>query len=170
VSNFLRYLSIRISIEKIQIQPAMYKEIQDFLSSKAIAIVGASHKKNEFSHMLLAAFVEKGFIVYPVNPNCQEIEGLKTYPSIAVLPNDVEAVYIIKRKDLAIDMAREAANKGIKKIWIHVKCNSPEVKELSKEFGITIIAGECFFMWAEPVKGFHKFHRFIRSIFDSNVQ
>ena len=148
----------------------MYKEIQEFLSSKAIAIVGASHKKNEFSHMLLDAFVSKGFTVYPVNPSYNEIDGIKTYPTISVLPNDVDAVYIIKRKDLAIDMAREAAIRGIKKIWIHVKCNSPEIKELSKEYGVTIIAGECFFMWAEPVKGLHKFHRFIRSIFDKDVQ
>lgn len=148
----------------------MCKEINEFLNSKSVAIVGVSRKKESFSRVLLDAFITRGFNVFPVNPKVNEIVGLKTYPSILQLPADVDAVYIIKRKDLAINLAREAANKGIKKIWIHVKCDSPEIHELSKEFGVSIIAGECFFMWAEPVKGVHAFHRFLRRLFDSSIR
>ena len=105
-----------------------------------------------------------------MNPNADEIDCLKCYSSISELPDEVEAVYILKRKEFAIELAREAAIKGIKKIWIHIKCNSPELKEISKEFGVSIIAGECFFMWAEPVKGVHMFHRFIKEIFASSKE
>lgn len=145
----------------------MYKEINEFFESKAIAIVGVSREKNSFSRVLQTAFTEKGYKVYIVNPNADEIDCNKCFHSIAELPDDVEAAYILKQKDLAIQLAREAAIKGIKKIWIHIKCKSPELKEISVEYGVSIIAGECFFMWAEPVKGVHRFHRFLREIFSS---
>jgi predicted CoA-binding protein len=147
----------------------MYKEIDDFFQSKAIAIVGVSRDKNHFSHLLADAFIKREYKVYPINPNTDEICEIKCFRSISQVPDDVEAIYIIMRSDLAIDMAREAAARGIRKIWIHVKCNSPEIKDISSKYGISIIAGECFFMWAEPVKGIHRFHRFIRSLFDSRV-
>ncbi|MDY0254699.1 MAG: CoA-binding protein, partial [Tenuifilaceae bacterium] len=53
-------------------------------------------------------------------PNETEIDGLKCYQSIIQLPDTIDAAYIVKRKELAIDLAHEIANKGIKKIWIHV--------------------------------------------------
>jgi predicted CoA-binding protein len=146
----------------------MYKEnadINNFLSSKSVALIGVSRDKQSYSRILLKAFVDKGFEVFPVNPNETEIDGIKCYQSITQLPDSIDAAYIIRRKDIAIDLAREAANRGIKKIWIHVKCDDPNIKELCKEYGVTVIAGECFFMWAEPVKGVHAFHRFLRNIF-----
>ncbi len=146
----------------------MYKEnvdIKNFLSSKSVALIGVSREKQSYSRMLLKAFIDKGFEVFPVNPNETEIDELKCYQSITQLPDSIDAAYIIRRKEVAVDLARELANKGIKKIWIHVKCDAPNIKELCKEFGVTVIAGECFFMWAEPVKGVHAFHRFFRNIF-----
>jgi predicted CoA-binding protein len=146
----------------------MYKEndeIQSFLNSKSVALIGVSRNKQSYSRTLMKAFIDKGFDVFPVNPNETDIDGQKCYQSITQLPDTIDAAYIIKRKEVAIDLAREVANKGIKKIWIHVKCDAPNIKELCKEYGVTVIAGECFFMWAEPVKGVHAFHRFLRSIF-----
>ncbi|MDX9770266.1 MAG: CoA-binding protein [Tenuifilaceae bacterium] len=146
----------------------MYKDnvdVKNFLSSKSVALIGVSRNKQSYSRSLMKAFVDKGFEVFPVNPNETEIDGLKCYQSITQLPDYIDAAYIIKRKEVAVDLAREAANKGIKKIWIHVKCDAPDIKELCNEYGVTVIAGECFFMWAEPVKGVHAFHRFLRNIF-----
>ncbi|PKP39367.1 MAG: hypothetical protein CVT98_02075 [Bacteroidetes bacterium HGW-Bacteroidetes-15] len=148
----------------------MKNNIQDFFKSKTVAIIGASRNKDSFSRMMLNELVSKGYTVFPVNPNEDEIAGLRAYRSIAQLPDAIEAAYIINRKEIAIDLAREAAEKGIKTIWIHVKCNSPEIEFLSQEHGVKVIAGECFFMWAEPVKGVHRFHKFVRSIFDRSIR
>lgn len=148
----------------------MKNEIQDFFKSKTVAIIGASRNKDSFSRMMLTELVGKGYTVFPVNPNEDEIAGLKAYRSITQLPDAIEAAYIINRKEIAIDLAREAATKGIRKIWIHVKCSSPEIDFLKKEHGVKVIAGECFFMWAEPVKSIHRFHKFVRSIFDSSIR
>lgn len=143
----------------------MKETINSFFQSKNIAITGFSRKPYSHSRAIYNSFVEKGFSVYPINP-CQEaIDGIKVYPSIDSLPSEVDAVYIINNKDLSLKIAQEAAAKGIKKIWIHVKCNSQYAQEVEKKYGLSIVMGECFFMWAEPVKGVHNFHRFVRSLF-----
>jgi hypothetical protein len=146
----------------------MYRDVADinsFLSSKSVALIGVSRNKQSYSRALLDAFVSKGFNVYAVNPNVLDIDGVKSFQSVAELPAEIEAAYIINKKELAIGLAQEVASKGIKKIWIHVKCDDPKIKDLCKEHGVTMIAGECFFMWAEPVKGVHAFHRFLKNIF-----
>ncbi len=148
----------------------MYREVEDFLQTKAVAIASVSRDQNCFSRLLFDAFKERGYRVYPINKNAETIGDQTCYKSITQVPDDVEAMYIIMRRDNAIDVAREAANRGIRRIWIHVNCSAPELKELNEKYGISIIAGECFFMWAEPVKGFHRFHRLIRSLFDSKVK
>ena len=148
----------------------MKNAINNFFDSKTIAIVGASRNKDSFSRIMLNDLVTKGFEVFPVNPNEDEIAGIKAYRSIDLLPDGIEAAYIINRKDIAANLAHDAASKGIKKIWVHVKTDSTIIENLKKEFGAEIISGECFFMWADPVKGVHRFHRFLRSIFDSTVR
>jgi predicted CoA-binding protein len=143
----------------------MYREVTNFLQARAIAITGFSRDPNSFSRILYKAMLDRGFVVYPVNQCLTEIDGIKTYPSMTDVPSDVEAVYILNKEETSLRLAKEAAEKGITSIWIHVKCNTAKAKEIEREYGISMIMGECFFMWAEPVVGFHKFHRFIRTLF-----
>ncbi|HOP04863.1 MAG TPA: CoA-binding protein [Tenuifilaceae bacterium] len=148
----------------------MYKEINEFLQARSIAVVGVSRNEKSFGRTLLKAFSSRGYNVLVVNPNADSIDCYSCYRSIAQLPENVEAAYILKRNEVAVQLAREAATKGIKKIWIHVKCNSPELKEISNEYGVSIIVGECFYMWAEPVKGIHRIHRFLHDLFSSGKE
>jgi uncharacterized protein len=143
----------------------MKETINTFFQSKNIALTGFSRKPYSHSRSIYNSLVEKGFIVYPINPSQTEIDGIKVYATISELPNDIEAIYIINSKENSEALAREAAQKGISKIWVHTICNPNDLKTIGNQYGIAIIMGECFYMWAEPVKGIHSFHRFIRSLF-----
>ncbi len=143
----------------------MYREATNFLQSRAIAITGFSRNPQSFSRALYKAMVDRGFVVYPVNQCQTEIDGIKVFPTVNDVPSDVEAIYIINKKETSLQLASQAAERGIKNIWIHVKCNTSEARAIEQKHGISMIMGECFFMWAEPVVGFHKFHRLIRMLF-----
>lgn len=143
----------------------MYKETSSFFQSKAIALTGFSRNPKSFSRLIYNALTDRNFVVYPVNPNFNGDDSIRVYPSLSQVPVDVDAVYILNHKKTSFQIAREAASLGIRKIWIHTKCNSAEAREIEKKYGISMIMGECFFMWAEPVKGVHRFHRFIRTLF-----
>ena len=41
---------------------------------------------------------------------------------------------------------------------------SPELIQRAKELGIPIITKKCPLMYAAPVEGFHKFHRFFTKL------
>ncbi len=63
----------------------MKKPVLDyFFSPEAVAVIGASPKKGSIGFTLLDNLRRDGFTgpIYPINPNHEEILGLKTYPAI----------------------------------------------------------------------------------------
>jgi predicted CoA-binding protein len=141
------------------------ESVEQFLNFKCIAIIGVSSDPKKYSRMVYSAFCEKGYNALAVNPKLTEIDGAKCYPTISSLPDTVDAVIIIIKGEKAKDILNETINKGVKNIWLHQGCDlkKPEVITMGKD--INLISGECAFMWLQPVEGFHKFHRFVRSLF-----
>jgi acyl-CoA synthetase (NDP forming) len=68
--------------------------LKPLLEPRSIAIVGASARAGSFGRTTLNQTLAQGFDgqVYPVNPNQQEILGLKCYPSLADLPKPADLV------------------------------------------------------------------------------
>ncbi len=50
--------------------------IQEFINDRKVAIVGASAKKDNFGRSLLLELRKKDYEVFPVNPKCEEVEGI----------------------------------------------------------------------------------------------
>ena len=70
--------------------------LKPLLEPRSIAIVGASQRPGSFGRTTLAQTIAGGFNgrIYPVNPNQQEILGLKCYPSLADLPEPPDLVIL----------------------------------------------------------------------------
>ena len=81
------------------------------------------------------------------------------------VPGEIENLLIAVPKSQTIDVAKQAKEKGVKRIWIQQMSDTTEALEMVKEAGIELIAKKCIFMFAEPVSGVHKFHRFIAKLF-----
>src|SRR5688572_27778841 len=70
--------------------------IDRMLNPRSIAIVGASAKGGYGGRLLNAVLKAKDRVnVYPVNPNYEEISGVRSYPSIAALPEAPDLVGIV---------------------------------------------------------------------------
>ena len=70
------------------------KLVDDFVALKKIAVVGVSRKKAKFGNTIYREMREKGYWVYPVNPNADVIEGDTCYPDLLSLPEKVDGVII----------------------------------------------------------------------------
>ncbi|HPE76390.1 MAG TPA: CoA-binding protein [Draconibacterium sp.] len=140
-------------------------EIQKFLEPRKMAIAGASRNMKKFGGVVFKELKEKGFELYPVNPNAAEIQGVKCCKSVEELPSDVENLLIITSSEETTSVARAAIEKGIKMIWIQQKSETPEAVKTITDAGITLIHNKCILMFASPVKGFHGFHRFLTKTF-----
>ncbi len=142
-------------------------EIQKFLEPRKMAIAGASRNSKKFGGVVFHELRDKGFILYPINPNAEEIQGIKCYKSVEELPADVEHLLILTSKEETDSVAEAAILKGIKMIWIQQKSDTPEAIKSIGEAGIGLIYNKCIMMFASPVKGFHGFHRFLSKTFGS---
>ncbi len=139
--------------------------IQKFLDSKEIAIAGASRNPKKFGGAVFKELKEKGFTLHPVNPNTDEIQGQKCYQSVFDLPDNVSNLFIVTPKQKTPDIVNAAIRKGVKMIWIQQKSETPEAVKAAEDAGIQVIHKKCILMFAEPVKGFHGFHRFLVKTF-----
>jgi predicted CoA-binding protein len=140
-------------------------EIQNFLAPQKMAIAGVSRNQKKFGGAVFKELKEKNFELYPINPNAEEIQGVKCYKSVDELPTDVEHLLIVTPKYETEIVALAAIKKGIKKIWIQQQSDTPEAVKVIEEAGIPLIHKKCIMMFADPVKSVHGFHRFFVKAF-----
>lgn len=141
------------------------KSIETFFASRKIAIAGVSRDPKKFGHSVFKELKEKGFDVYPVNPNTENINGTPCFHSVSALPLDVRSLLILTPKPQTMQLVKDAVEKGIDNIWIQQFSETKEVLEYLSGKPLNVITRECILMWVEPVKSVHKFHKTIRKIF-----
>jgi predicted CoA-binding protein len=140
------------------------KQINDFVNSQPIALVGVSRNPKKFGHAAYKELLEKGMDIIPVNPAADEIMGRKVYRNVSSLPSDIGGIIIMTKKDRTAAIVKEAKEKGIKHIWIQQMADSKEAVAELINTDINYITGECILMHFKP-HGIHKFHAGLRKFF-----
>ena len=140
-------------------------EIYKFLEPRKLAIAGASRNLKKFGGSVFKELRDNGFELYPINPNADEIQGVKCYKSVEELPADVNHLFIVTPKYETEIIARAAVKKGIQMIWIQQGTDTPEAVKTIEDAGIPLIYKKCIMMFASPVKSVHRFHRFLVKTF-----
>lgn len=72
----------------------MDQAINDFVSGKRIAIVGASRSGKKFGNSVATELKARGYQVFLVHPEVKEIGGERTYPNLAALAGQVDGVWV----------------------------------------------------------------------------
>ncbi len=115
--------------------------IQDFLAGAPHAVVGASKNRDKYGNKVLRSYLQRGMVVHCVHPTESEIEGVPCVRSIAELPDDVHGLSIITPPPVTERIVREAAVKGIRRLWMQPGAESRAALELAEELGLDVIAG-----------------------------
>jgi predicted CoA-binding protein len=132
-----------------------------FLACKRIAVTGVSRTpKNHGGNVVYKRLRERGYEVFAVNPNADQVEGDQCYHSLQEVPGGVEAVVIATRPDAAEATMKDCVDLGIKQTWMHRAFGAGSVDERAtaygREHGVTVIDGGCPLMF-EPTSDFgHK--------------
>jgi predicted CoA-binding protein len=140
------------------------QQIEEFLASEPIAMAGVSRNPKKFGFAAFKELKEKGMNIIPVNPFAEEINGLKVYPDIKSLPDDVKGLIVMTGKAHTAGVIREAKLKGIRQIWIQQMADSKEALSELEGSGINYITKKCILMHYKP-NGIHKFHAAILKFF-----
>ena len=120
------------------------KQLEQFLAAPMFAVVGASTNRDKYGNKVLRCYQQNNRPVIPVHPKEKQIEGIDCVASIADLPAEVESLSVITPPKITEKIVEQAADKGIKNIWMQPGAESPAAVQYCKEQGINIIAdGSC---------------------------
>jgi hypothetical protein len=139
----------------------------DFLSHQRVAVTGVSRTPgNHGSNVVYKRLRERGYEVFAVNPNADEVEGDLAYHDLRSIPGGVDAVVIGTRPETADETMRECAELGIKLVWMHRGPGAGSVSDQAAAYGrnqgITVIDGGCPCMFG-PTADFG--HRLMKTAF-----
>jgi len=94
---------------------------------KTVAVIGASSDRNKFGNKALRAFRAEGYNVIPVNPNEPEVEGLRTYRSVADVPGTIDMATVYVQPDVVMSLLDDLERKGVAEIWVNPGAESDEL-------------------------------------------
>jgi predicted CoA-binding protein len=151
--------------------PTVDAAIADFLAQERIAVAGVSREPGgkHGGNVVYKRLKERGYQVFAVNPNAETVEGDPCFHDLASIPGGVDAVVIATTPAVAPSVARECAQLGITRVWMHRSFGggsvSVEAHEVCRDHGIACIAGGCPLMYGRTSDGGHRFMRVFAGLF-----
>lgn len=119
-------------------------ELRAILStSRTIAVVGASSKRDRPSFGVLKTLMAAGFNVVPVTPREERILGRTAYATLADVPDPVDIVDVFRRAEDTPAIADEAARIGAKVLWLQLGIVSDEAAARARAHGLVVIMDLC---------------------------
>src|SRR6186997_946898 len=108
---------------------------REFLAHRRVAVTGVSRQGDHGSNVVYKRLRDRGYQVFAVNPNAEEVEGDPCYHDLRSIPGGVEAVVIGTRPELAEQTVRECDELGIKRVWMHRGPGGGSVSDAATEYG-----------------------------------
>ncbi len=120
------------------------EEIFEILNKyNSIAVVGMSDNLMRPSYQVAAYMIDAGYKIYPVNPNCKEILGLKCYPDLKSIPEKVDIVNVFRRQEHVGDIVDKSVEIGAKIIWLQLGVINHEAAQTAQSYGLKVIMDMC---------------------------
>jgi len=125
--------------------------LDPFFHAKSIAIIGAAREPGKVGNTILKQLMGRDFKLYPVNPNADDVLGLKCYASVIQIPAKVELAVIATPGPTVPSILDQCGKKGIKHVVIisagfkeigNIKLEK-ELQDKLKGNGILCIGPNC---------------------------
>ena len=135
---------------------SILEELKPFFYPRSIAVVGVSKNPAGVGTCMVRALQRFGYKgnIYPVNPKMSELLGLKVYPSVSAIPQEVDFAKLYVPTAAAALIVGECRDKGIRAVEIFTggfsEIGMDEGKRLEKELtaqagnNMRIIGPNCF--------------------------
>jgi predicted CoA-binding protein len=104
--------------------------------AKVVAVIGASSDPRKFGNRAVRAFRRQGYKVIPVNPNEAQVDGLRTYPSVLDVPDEIDMATFYVPPDIGEKVMPEVARKRIREVWLNPGSESDTLIRLARSLGV----------------------------------
>ena len=116
-----------------------------FISSRVIALVGASINKEKDSNKVMKFIQRAGYKVIPVNPkNINSfIHGEKVFASLTDIDQKVDIVDVFRPSEEAEEIANQTIKIGAQALWLQLDINNDKARDLVMKNKIYYISNKC---------------------------
>jgi len=155
------------------------QEIDRFYHPKTVALIGVSGSFG-FGSGLPRFLIDQGWgdRIYPVNPKVDEIEGIRAYPSLRDVPEEIELACIMVPAQAVEEVLKDCVAKGVKAVIVMSAGfaeTGPEgqnrqdaLARIAREAGIRMIGPNCIGVVDVP-GGFATVEILLRNIQPGNI-
>lgn len=122
------------------------KDLKNILENvSTIALIGASSNQDRDSFKVMKYLVEKGYKVFPVNPNeiKNKILNIECFPNLSSIPKKIDMVDIFRSKEFVMEITQDAIKADVKVIWTQEGVIDKNSQDLAKKAGIIFVMDEC---------------------------
>lgn len=111
--------------------------------ARTIAIVGMSDQPHRDSYWIGEFLINQGYTVYPVNPRIRSVFGLKAYPDLRSVPENIDIVDVFRNPFFAKQIVRDSIAVGAKAVWFQLGAEDAEAAKMGRDAGLEVITGLC---------------------------
>jgi predicted CoA-binding protein len=101
-----------------------------------VAVIGASKDRRKYGNKALRAFLAQGYVVVPVNPHEEEIEGLRVYRSVLDYPGPIDEATLYVHPEVGVTVMEELAARKISTVWLNPGADGDEVVARARALGL----------------------------------
>jgi len=112
-------------------------------TAKTIAVVGLTDSPLRPSYGVSHYMRSQGYRIIPVNPNIQEWEGEKAYPSLLDVAEKIDIVDVFRRPDAVPEVVEHAIQIKAPVIWMQEGVVHEEAAEKARRAGIFVVMDRC---------------------------
>ena len=109
-----------VAVARAREQAAEARSVHNLLHPKSIAVIGASTDQTKIGHAVLTNLLAADFHgpVYPVNAEHRSVRGVRAYPSVLGIPDDVDLA-VVAVPAASVDEVMDAClAKGVKALVV----------------------------------------------------
>jgi acyl-CoA synthetase (NDP forming)/RimJ/RimL family protein N-acetyltransferase len=94
---------------------AFARSVHRMLAPTSIAVIGASRRPEAIGHQIVRRIIDGGFtgVVHPVNPQADSIGSVRSFPSVAAIPSEVDLAIVCVPASEVRGVVMECARKHV---------------------------------------------------------
>ncbi|HEV7653440.1 MAG TPA: GNAT family N-acetyltransferase [Mycobacteriales bacterium] len=117
------------------------RSIERMLSPGSVAVIGASTDPKKIGHVVFANLMAYGFAgpVYPVHPEARHIGGVRAYPSVLDVPDQVDLAVVAVPAAGVAEVVEQCGHKGVRGVVV-VSGGFGERDEAGRELERALVA------------------------------
>jgi hypothetical protein len=113
------------------------------MAQKKFAVVGATDNPEKYGNQILKNLKSRGYEVYPVNPNIEELEGSRCYPSLNDIPVKVDVVDFVVPPKATEEILKQCKELGLNRIWLQPGSENETAITFCRENNMKVVHDVC---------------------------